>query len=129
LALAAVVDWVWAEEPLWLAWELAAEFLPCVLAVLEALLPDLPALAAFLAAARLALLAELLFAELRSAALLDPLCDPAEACDDEEPDELPVLDELDAGAGAAALGGGGATGVEITDSRPTRGHSLRPDAL
>jgi hypothetical protein len=128
LALAAApaaVDWVWAEEPLWLAWELAAEFLPCVLAVLEALLPDLPELAEFLAAARLALLAEVLFAELRSAALLGPLCDPAEACEDEEP----VLDELDDGAGDAALGGGGATGVEITDSRPTRGHSLRPDAL
>ena len=124
MALAAAADWVWADEPLWLAWELAAEFLPCVLAVLDALLPDLPALAEFLAAARLALLAELLLA-----ALLDPLCDPAEACEDAAPEELPVLDELDEGAGDAALGGGGATGVEITDSRPTRGHSLRPDAL
>jgi hypothetical protein len=127
LALAAtpaVVDWVWADEPPWLAWELAAEFLPCVLAVLDALLPDLPALAEFLVAARLALFAELLLA-----ALLDPLCEPAEACEDEEPDELPVPGEFDDGAGDAALGGGGATGVEITDSRPTRGHSLRPDAL
>jgi hypothetical protein len=114
------------DEPLWLAWELAAEFLPCVLAVLAALLPDLPELAEFLGPARLALFAGLLFAELRSAALL---CEPAEACEDEEPDELPVLVELDDGAGDAALGGGGATGVEITDSRPTRGHSLRPDAL
>ena len=101
-----------------MAWELAAEFLPCVLAVLEALLPDLPELAAV---ARLAL-----FAELRLAPLL---CEPAEACEDEAPDGLPVLDELDEEAGGAALGGGGATGVEITDSRPTRGHSLRPDAL
>ena len=123
-AAPAVVDWVWADEPPWLAWELAAEFLPCVLAVLDALLPDLPALAEFLAAARLALFAELLLA-----ALLDPLCEPAEACEDEEPDELPVPGEFDDGAGDAALGGGGATGVEITDSRPTRGHSLRPDAL
>jgi hypothetical protein len=121
-AAPAAVDWVWADEPLWLAWELAAEFLPCVLAVFDALLPDLPAFAEFLAAARLALLAEL-------AALLDPLCEPAEACEDAAPDELPVLDEVDEGVGDAALGGGGATGVEITDSRPTRGHSLRPDAL
>ena len=75
-----------------------------------------------------ALLVELLWAE-----PLDPPLEPAEVCcEDEECDELPVLlgeFDADAAAGAAALGGGGATGVEIMDSRPTRGHSLRPDAL
>jgi hypothetical protein len=93
---------------------------------LEALVLVLPEL--FAALRLVAVLVELLWAE-----PLDPLLEPAEdCCEDEECDELPVLlDELDedAAAGAAALGGGGATGVEIMDSRPTRGHSLRPDAL
>ena len=96
---------------------------------LEALLPVLPALPELFAALRLAVL----LVALLLAALLDPVLEPAEdCCEDEECDELPVLlDELDedAAAGAAALGGGGATGVERMDSRPTRGHSLRPDAL
>ena len=94
--------------------------------LLDAVVAALPELFAGLRLA--ALLVELLWAE-----LLDPLLEPAAACgEDEECDELPVLlDELDedAAGGVAALGGGGATGVEIMDSRPTRGHSLRPDAL
>ena len=119
----AAVDWVWVDEPLWLVWELADAFFPWVFDVAlrsEALLPDW---AGLFAALRLALLPELLWA-----ALLEPLLEPAEACEDELPDELLVCDELD-GDGAAALGGGGATGVEIIESRPTRGYSLRPDAL
>jgi hypothetical protein len=117
------VDWVWVDEALCFVWELAAAFLPCVLDVevrFELLLPDLPE---FLAGLRLALLLELLLA-----APLDPLWDPAEVCEDEElPEPAAVLDEDDA-EGVAALGGG-ATGVEMMESRPTRGHSLRPDAL
>jgi hypothetical protein len=126
VAAAPAVDWVWVDEPLCFAWEVAAAFLPWVLDVaprLEALLPEL---AGLFAALRLAvLLLELPWAGL-------PVLDPADACcEDEEPDELPALDGLeDAAGGVAAFGGGGgATGVEITDSRPTRGHSLRPDAL
>jgi hypothetical protein len=91
----------------------------------EALLADLPD---DLAGVRLALLFELLLAELLDA-LVDPLVDPDEA---EELLELaPVLDELDedAAGGVAALGGGGATGVEKMESSATRSHSLRPDAL
>jgi hypothetical protein len=93
--------------------------------LLDALVAALPELFAGLRLA--ALLVELLWAE-----LLDPLLEPAATCGEDECDELPVLlDELDedAAGGVAALGGGGATGVEIMDSRPTRGHSLRPDAL
>jgi hypothetical protein len=124
----AAVDWVWLDEVFCCDWALAAAFLPCVLDValrFEVLLPDLAGLFAALRLAAL-LLEPLLVA------LLDPLREPAEAwCEDEEPDELPVLAELDEddAEGAAAFGGGGATGVEIMDSRPTRGHSLRPDAL
>jgi hypothetical protein len=127
LALDAVlpVDCVWVDdELLGFVWELAAAFLPCVFDVavrFEALLPDLPD---DLAVVRLALLFELLLAE-----PLDPLLDPDDA---EELLELaPVLDELDedAAGGVAALGGGGATGVERMESSATRSHSLRPDAL
>jgi hypothetical protein len=132
LALAAgpaAVGCAWLDEFFWFACELAAAFLPCVLDValaFEVLLPDLPGFLGALRLAAVLLLLEVLWVE----PLARPL-EPAEACcEDEELDELPVLDEFeDEAAGAAALGGGGATGVEIMDSRPTRGHSLRPDAL
>jgi hypothetical protein len=81
----AAVDWVWVDESPWFGWELADAFFPCVFDValrFEALLPDL---AGLFAALRLALLLELLWA-----ALLDPLLEPAEACEDELPDELLV---------------------------------------
>jgi hypothetical protein len=124
----AAVDWVWLDEVFCFAWELAAALLPCVWDVALPVAALLPGLAGLFAALRLAAL----LPEPLLAALLDPLREPAEACcEDEDPDELPVLEEFDAddAEGAAALGGGGATGVEIMDSRPTRGHSLRPDAL
>jgi hypothetical protein len=119
------VDCVWVDDELpGFVWELAAAFLPCAFDVavrFEALVPDLPD---DLAAVRLALLFELLLAE-----PLDPLLDPDDV---EELLELgSVPDELDedTAGGVAALGGGGATGVEIMESSATRSHSLRPDAL
>jgi hypothetical protein len=119
------VDCVWLDDELpGFVWELAAAFLPCVFDVavrFEVPLPDLPD---DLAAVPLALPFELLVVE-----PLDPLLDPDDA---EELLELaPVLDELDeaAAGGVAALGGGGATGVEKMESSATRSHSLRPDAL
>jgi hypothetical protein len=118
------VAWVWVDEAFCFVWEFAAAFFPDGLDVVLLFAAPLPDLAGLFAAPRLAVLAELFVA-----APLDPLLDPAEAFEDAAPDELPVPDEFDEDAGAAALGGGGATGVEITDSRPTRGHSLRPDAL
>jgi hypothetical protein len=81
----AAVDWVWVDEPVWFAWELAAAFFAWVFDVALRFALLLPALTGLFAALRLALLLELLLA-----ALLDPLLEPAEACDDELPDELLV---------------------------------------
>jgi hypothetical protein len=120
------VDCVWVDDVLLgFVWEPAATFLPCVFDVVvrfEALLPDLPD---DLAAVRLELLFELLLEE-----PVDPLLDP-DAVAEELLELAPVLDELDedAAGGVAALGGGGATGVEKMESSATRSHSLRPDAL
>jgi hypothetical protein len=125
------VDCVWLdEELLCFVWELAAAFLPCVADVavrFEALLPALPD---DLAAVRLALLLELLLEEPLEPPLLDSDDDDADE-DEELPELAPVLDELDedAAGGVAALGGGGATGVERMESSATRSYSLRPDAL
>lgn len=120
------VDCVWVDEALFgFVCELPAAFLPCVFDVVVrfvALLPDLPD---DLATVRLALLFELLPEE-----PLEPLLD-ADAADEEWLELAPILDELDeeAAGGVAALGGGGATGVEKMESSATRSHSLRPDAL
>jgi hypothetical protein len=118
------VDCVWVDDELAaFVWELAAEFLPCVFDVAVRFAALLPDLADDLPAVRLALLFEAPLEE-----PVDPLLDPDDA--DELLELAPVLDELeDAAGGVAALGGGGATGVEKMESSATRSHSLRPDAL
>jgi hypothetical protein len=137
------VDWVCADDEVFcFDCELAEAFLDCVLAVeprvelaprFEEPLPDLPA---FFAAVRLGLLA--LPSDPPSDPPpdpLDPVAEPAvelaEAPDDAElPELLAAVDEPDEGdcERAAALGGCGA-GVNTMESRATRNHSLRPDAL
>jgi hypothetical protein len=121
------VDCVWVDDELPFVWEPAAAFLPCVLDVAVLFELPLPDLADGFAAARLALLLELLPED-----PLEPLLEPEDVDADEELPELaPVFDELDEddAGGVAALGGGGATGVERMESSATRSYSLRPDAL